>query len=69
MHNGQKYDVRVSVLTDQGKLAGQGGLLITEQFSLLEDVSHCIQEPLVLIVVLTLAPTVALGERGQSLGP
>lgn len=53
--------------TYQGKLTGQGGLLILEQFVLLEDVSRYIWRHLVFIVVLTLAPSF-LEEHSQSLG-
>lgn len=53
--------------TYQGKFMGQGGLLIPEQFVLLEDVSRYIWRRLVFIVVLTLAPP-ALEEHSQSLG-
>lgn len=53
--------------TYQGKFTGQGGLLIPEQFVLLEDVSHYIWRHLVFIVVLTLAPSF-LEEHSQSLG-
>lgn len=47
---------------------GEGGLLIPEQFVLLEDVSCYMQRHLVFIADLTLAPSAALEEHSQSLG-